>query len=170
MTSLNPTTPTDPAIAMIAQKLQRGAKLLEQRFLGKEEAIRLMFIAAIAGEHMVMVGPPGTAKSALARSFAGLLDARYFDYLLTRFTEPNELFGPVDIEAFRGGTYRRRIDGMLPTAEVAFLDEVFKANSAILNSLLSVLNSRRFMHGSTSIEVPLISLVAASNEVPPTTG
>lgn len=166
MTSLTPTTPTDPAVAMISQKLQRGAKLLEQRFLGKEEAIRLMFIAAIAGEHMVMVGPPGTAKSALARSFAGLLDARYFDYLLTRFTEPNELFGPVDIEAFRGGTYRRRIDGMLPTAEVAFLDEVFKANSAILNSLLSVLNSRRFMHGSTTIEVPLISLVAASNEVP----
>lgn len=162
MTDANPLSSREPTVS----RLQAGAKLLEQRYLGKEEAVRLMFIAAIAGEHMVMVGPPGTAKSALARDFAGLLDAQYFDYLLTRFTEPNEIFGPVDIEAFRGGAYRRRIDGMLPTCEIAFLDEIFKANSAILNSLLSVLNSRRFMHGNTLVEVPLISLMAASNEVP----
>jgi len=161
-----PPPPATPALPELSTTLRAAARSLEQQFLGKEEAIRLMFVAAIAGEHMVMVGPPGTAKSALARSFAALLDARYFDYLLTRFTEPNEIFGPVDIEAFRGGQYRRRIDGMLPTAEVAFLDEIFKANSAILNSLLSVLNSRRFMHGSESLRVPLISLIAASNEVP----
>lgn len=154
------------SIPELAQRLQDGARRLEAQFLGKEEIIRLLFISAVAGEHMVMVGPPGTAKSALVRSFADVIDARYYDYLLTRFTEPNEIFGPVDIQAFRQGAYRRRIEGMLPEAEIAFLDEIFKANSAILNSLLGVLNSRRFSHGNTTISVPLISMFAASNEVP----
>jgi MoxR-like ATPase len=150
----------------LARRLQEGARRLEAQFLGKEETIRLLFISAVAGEHMVMVGPPGTAKSALVRAFADIIDARYYDYLLTRFTEPNEIFGPVDIQAFRQGAYRRRIEGMLPEAEIAFLDEIFKANSAILNSLLGVLNSRRFSHGNITIPVPLISMFAASNEVP----
>lgn len=139
---------------------------LEQKFLAKEEIIRLMLIASIAGEHMVLIGPPGTAKSAVIRSFAKLVDAKYFEYLLTRFSEPNELFGPVDIQGFRQGTYRRVTTGMLPEAEVVFLDEAFKANSAILNSLLTLLNERRFNNGSTVVKVPLISLFAASNEVP----
>ncbi len=153
-------------IPELARRLQEGARQLEQQFLGKEEVIRLLFISALAGEHLVMVGPPGTAKSALVRAFAQVVDARYFDYLLTRFTEPNEIFGPVDIQAFRKGTYRRRIEGMIPQAEVVFLDEIFKANSAILNSLLTLLNARRYTHGTESLRVPLISLFAASNEVP----
>src|SRR5690349_21553973 len=131
------------SIPDLARRLQDGARRLEAQFLGKEEVIRLLFISAVAGEHMVMVGPPGTAKSALVRAFANTIDSRYYDYLLTRFTEPNEIFGPVDIQAFRQGSYRRRTEGMLPEAEIAFLDEIFKANSAILNSLLGVLNSRR---------------------------
>ncbi len=139
---------------------------LEQRFLAKEEIIRLMMISAIAGEHMVLIGPPGTAKSALIRAFARLIDARYFEYLLTRFSEPNELFGPVDIQSFRSGAYRRVLTNMLPEAEIVFLDEAFKANSAILNSLLTVLNERRFNNGAQLVKVPLISLFAASNEVP----
>jgi MoxR-like ATPase len=139
---------------------------LEQRFLAKEEIIRLMMIAAIAGEHMVLIGPPGTAKSAVIRAFSRLLDARYFEYLLTRFSEPNELFGPVDIQSFRQGVYQRVTTGMLPEAEIVFLDEAFKANSAILNSLLTVLNERRFNNGARTVRVPLISLFAASNEVP----
>jgi MoxR-like ATPase len=150
----------------LARRLQDGARRLETQFLGKEEVIRLLFISAVAGEHMVMVGPPGTAKSALVRAFADTIDSRYYDYLLTRFTEPNEIFGPVDIQAFRQGAYLRRIEGMLPEAEIAFLDEIFKANSAILNSLLGVLNSRRFSHGNKTVSVPLISMFAASNEVP----
>jgi len=155
-----------PSIAELSKRLQDGARQLEGRFLGKEEIIRLLFISAVAGEHLVMVGPPGTAKSALLRDFAEVVDAKYFDYLLTRFTEPNEIFGPVDIQAFRAGEYRRRIEGMLPEAEVVFLDEIFKANSAILNSLLSLLNARRFTHGNVTVRVPLISMYAASNEVP----
>jgi MoxR-like ATPase len=139
---------------------------LEQKFLAKEEIIRLMLVAAIAGEHMVLIGPPGTAKSALIRSFARLVDAQYFEYLLTRFSEPNELFGPVDIQRFREGSYQRVTKGMLPEAEIVFLDEAFKANSAILNSLLTLLNERRFNNGANVVKVPLISLFAASNEVP----
>lgn len=139
---------------------------LEQKFLAKEEIIRLMLVAAVAGEHMVLIGPPGTAKSALIRAFARLIDAKYFEYLLTRFSEPNELFGPVDIQSFRTGSYRRVVTNMLPEAEIVFLDEAFKANSAILNSLLTLLNERRFNNGSQVLKVPLISLYAASNEVP----
>ena len=136
------------------------------QFLDKQEIIRLMTVSAIAGEHMVIVGPPGTAKSAMIDMFAKLIDAKYFEYLLTRFTEPNELFGPVDIAAFREGRYTRRLEGMLPTAEIVFLDEIFKSNSAILNSLLHVINERKFQNGPDVIQVPLISLYAASNEVP----
>jgi MoxR-like ATPase len=148
------------------QRLQQVARTLESSFLGKSEVVRLMLIASIAGEHMVLIGPPGTAKSAIIRMFAKLVDATYYEYLLTRFTEPNEIFGPIDIQAFRTGEYKRRMDGMLPTAEIVFLDEVFKANSAILNSLLSVLNERVYTVGSTVIKTPLISAFGASNEVP----
>lgn len=154
------------SIPELSRRLQEGARNLESQFLGKEEIIRLLFVSALAGEHLVMVGPPGTAKSALIRAFAQVIEARYFDYLLTRFTEPNEIFGPVDIQAFREGIYRRRLDGMLPEAEVVFLDEIFKANSAILNSLLTLLNARRFTHGNIAVRVPIISMYAASNEVP----
>lgn len=150
----------------LASKLQRLAREIEGTFLGKSEAVRLMLIAALAGEHMVLVGPPGTAKSALVRLFSKLIQANYFEYLLTRFTEPNEIFGPIDITAFREGEYRRRTAGMLPEAEIVFLDEVFKANSAILNSLLSVLNERIYTVGGQVIKVPLISAFGASNEVP----
>lgn len=149
-----------------AHRLQQVARTLEGTFLGKSEVVRLMLIAAIAGEHMVLVGPPGTAKSALVRLFAKLVRANYFEYLLTRFTEPNELFGPIDIQKFREGRYERRMEGMLPHAQIAFLDEVFKANSAILNSLLSVLNERVYTVGGQVHKVPLISAFGASNEVP----
>ncbi|HEY8429880.1 MAG TPA: AAA family ATPase [Sandaracinaceae bacterium] len=148
------------------QRLQQVARTLESSFLGKSEAVRLMLVAALAGEHMVLIGPPGTAKSALIRMFAKLIGATYFEYLLTRFTEPNEIFGPIDIQKFRAGEYQRRMDGMLPQAEIVFLDEVFKANSAILNSLLSVLNERVYTVGSTVVRTPLISAFGASNEVP----
>ncbi|HUH01403.1 MAG TPA: AAA family ATPase, partial [Kofleriaceae bacterium] len=104
--------------------------------------------------------------SAIIRTFARLLDATYFEYLLTRFTEPNELFGPVDIKEFREGRYTRRTENSLPEAEIVFLDEIFKSNSAILNSLLHIINERKFTNGPQVVDVPLISLYAASNEVP----
>jgi MoxR-like ATPase len=150
----------------LPSRLAQLARALQGRFLGKDEVIRLLIIASIAGEHAVLIGPPGTAKSALIRSFARMLHAGYFEYLLTRFTEPNEIFGPVDIRAFREGRYERRTEGMLPEAEIVFLDEVFKSNSAILNALLTLLNERRYTSGGHVIRCPLLSAFGASNEVP----
>ena len=156
----------DGELLRVGAKLREVGRALEQRFLGKEELTRLMLVALAGGAHMLLVGPPGTAKSALVRHLSRLIDARYFEYLLTRFSEPSELFGPVDIKAFREGSYLRRTEAMLPEAEIAFLDEIFKSNSAILNSLLTLLNERRFFTGSRTIKVPLCSLYGATNEIP----
>jgi MoxR-like ATPase len=158
--------PLDAEVLRLCHKLREVGRDLDQRYLDKSELVRMLLITLLAGEHMLIVGPPGTAKSALVRHLARLIDARYFEYLLTRFSEPNEIFGPVDIKAFREGSYVRRVEAMLPEAEIVFLDEIFKSNSAILNSLLSILNERQFFTGSASIKVPLCSLYGATNEVP----
>jgi len=156
----------DAEVLRAAQKVREVGRALDERYLDKSEIVRMLLVTLVAGEHMLIVGPPGTAKSALVRQLARLVDARYFEYLLTRFSEPNELFGPVDIKAFREGSFVRRIDSMLPEAEIVFLDEIFKSNSAILNALLSILNERRFFTGSQSLKVPLCSLYGATNEIP----
>ena len=156
----------DADVLRVAAKVREVGRALDDRYLDKNELVRLLLVTLVAGEHMLIVGPPGTAKSALVRQLARLIDARYFEYLLTRFSEPNEIFGPIDIKAFREGTYVRRVEAMLPDADIVFLDEIFKSNSAILNSLLSILNERRFFTGSASIRVPLSSLYGATNEVP----
>src|SRR3954471_17085074 len=164
----SPPPPPSPLSAdtRLATRFQEAARVMEQHFLDKQEVIRLLLVSVVAGEHMLLVGPPGTAKSAIVRTFARLIDARYFEYLLTRFTEPNELFGPVDIRAFREGTYTRKTETMLPEAEIVFLDEIFKSNSAILNSLLTILNERRFANGSRVLDVPLLSMFGGSHEGP----
>ena len=144
---------------------------LKQDFVGKDQVVDLMLICAIAREHLLLVGPPGTAKSELIKRFVLLLGARkdsgdLFEYLLTRFTEPNEIFGPVNIKEFQAGVFTRNIERALPRAKVVFLDEVFKSNSAILNALLTILNERFFFNGLEQVSVPLISVYGATNEVP----
>lgn len=138
-----------------------------QGLLERDTALRLALLAALAGEHLLLIGPPGTAKSALARRLHhALADAPYFERLLTRFSTPEELFGPLSLKALEDDRYERLVAGFLPTAGVAFLDEVFKANSAILNALLTLLNEREFDNGTHRFKAPLISLVGASNEGP----
>lgn len=140
---------------------------LDRNLLERDAAVRLLLLAALAGEHVLLVGPPGTAKSELARRLHGaFVDARYFERLLTRFSVPEELFGPLSLKALEQDRYERLIDGFLPTAQVAFLDEVFKANSAILNALLTLLNEREFDNGAGRIRVPLVTVVGATNDVP----
>jgi MoxR-like ATPase len=140
---------------------------LSQGLLEREAPVRLALLAALAGEHVLLIGPPGTAKSALARRLhSAFASTRYFERLLTRFSTPEELFGPLSLKALEDDRYERLTDGFLPTAGIAFLDEVFKANSAILNALLTLLNEREFDNGTQRVVTPLISVVAASNEVP----
>lgn len=139
---------------------------LESPFVGRHEEALVITLALLTGEHVVLIGEPGTAKSAIARRSADLLDVKFFKYLLTKFTEPSELFGPLDIRALRQGSYRRITTGKLPEAEIAFLDEIFNANSAVLNSILSIMQERVLYDGYTEIKVPLWTLVGASNRVP----
>ncbi|ETR70527.1 MAG: MoxR-like ATPase [Candidatus Magnetoglobus multicellularis str. Araruama] len=153
------------------------SNLLKSAFVARDEFIEMMIICAIAQEHLLIVGPPGTAKSEMVKKFALLCSPReayeddskvpYFEYLLTRFTEPNEIFGPVDIKKFQDEKeHRRKTDGMLPKAEIAFLDEIFKSNSAILNALLTILNERVYYNAGKPEQVPLLCSIAATNEVP----
>ena len=121
----------------------------------------------LSGEHVVLLGPPGTAKSLLARTICEIIqDGQYFDYLLTRFTTPDEIFGPLSIKKLEQDIYERQTDSYLPASHIAFLDEIFKANSSILNSLLTLINERMFHNGSQLMKVPLISIFGASNETP----
>jgi MoxR-like ATPase len=149
----------------IEQELQ--AELFE-----REDPIRAALIAILARAHMVLLGPPGTGKSQMIRLIserfcdptgAGLT---YFVYLLTRFTTPEEMFGPLDIPRLQQGIWERLVDGKLPSAHIAFLDEIFKSSSAVLNILLTILNERAFDNGRQRLTVPLISLFGASNEMP----
>ena len=139
---------------------------LKSMFVGKDEIIDLLGVCLVAGENLFLHGPPGTAKSALVQALAQQLDGRMFDYLLTRFTEPNELFGPFDIRKLREGDLVTNTEGMLPEADFVFLDELLNANSAILNSLLMALNERIFRRGRETRKLPALMFVGASNSLP----
>jgi MoxR-like ATPase len=153
----------------LRERINRFRFALGRFFVAKQHLIDLMTVAAVAQEPLLLVGPPGTAKSDLVLKFKDALEigkGEYFEYLLTRFTEPSEVFGPIDIAELRAGRYLRRDHGKLPTARLVFLDEVFKANSAILNSLLTVINERKFYQDGQPVPVKLRILLAATNELP----
>lgn len=151
----------------IARRARRLYDALRPGLVEREEALYLALLAVASGEHVLLVGPPGTAKSELARRLRlAFVEARYFERLLTRFTVPEELFGPLSLKALERDAYERLVDGYLPSAHIAFLDEIFEGSSAILNALLGLLNERVFDNGAQRRQVPLACVVAASNVIP----
>jgi MoxR-like ATPase len=148
------------------RRLSTIKRELADRYVDRDDAIDLLVLAAVCREHLLLIGPPGTAKTGLIDQFCRSIGARQFRYLLTRFTEPSELFGPLDIEEFLAGSYHIKTENMLPEAEIVFLDEVFHGSSAILNTLLTLLNERRFHNGAEVKPTPLISLFGATATPP----
>ncbi len=149
------------------EKLRKIRAELKARYLERDDVIDGAFCALVTGSHLLLVGPPGTAKSQLANDVCRRIEgARYFQWLLTKFTTPEELFGAVSLKGLENDEYRRVTSGKLPEAHIAFLDEIFKASSSILNTLLTVMNERVFYNGTEKTEIPLITLFGASNELP----
>lgn len=139
----------------------------EGYFKERDDEINGALLAILAGEHILFLGPPGTAKTLLASKICDTVEGGdFFYYLLTRFSTPEEIFGPLSLKSLENDEFKRKIDGCLPTAHVALLDEIFKANSSILNSLLTILNERKFHNGTNVTNVPLLSVFGASNELP----
>ncbi|KAF6260517.1 AAA domain-containing protein [Scenedesmus sp. NREL 46B-D3] len=147
-------------------KLENAILVMQTGLVERETEVRLLVLAAMCREHILLIGPPGTAKSEVGRRLSQLIQGSYFERLLTRFSVPEELFGPLSMRALEEDKYVRQTRGYLPDAQVAFIDEIFKANSAILNTLLTILNERLFDNGSQRLKVPLVTLVGASNELP----
>lgn len=141
---------------------------LSSAFAQRSNEVTGLLLAALAREHVLLLGPPGTGKSALTRAFAGCISGgTHFDWLLSPFTQPEEIFGPVSISGMKSDRFERVPTGKLPQANVAFLDEIFKANSAILNALLTAVNERAWHNGSAgTVPIPLMTCIGASNELP----
>lgn len=145
-------------------------EILNNGLVGKEKVMKLGLLSILSGENMILVGPPGTAKSEISRRLREILadsgSETYFEYLFTKFTTPEEIFGPLSIKQLQNDKFERNTEGYMPSSRIVFLDEIFKANSSILNTLLTILNERVFHNGLKREKTPLISLIGASNELP----
>jgi MoxR-like ATPase len=153
----------------VAAKLRTIEKELGDLFFERQGVVRALLVAMLAGEHSLLIGPPGTAKSELARELTSRFDgARFWEILLSKFTDPKAIFGPIDVAALTQGKYVQMLDGRATTANVAFIDEIFKCSPAALNAMLALLNERLYHpeSGGDPIHCPLISAVTASNELP----
>ncbi len=149
------------------EKIRNIKEELKGKFFEREEVIEGTFCALLSANHVLLIGPPGTAKSLLAHEICTRIQGgRYFQWLLTKFTTPEEIFGAVSLKGLEQDEYRRVTTGKLPEANISFLDEVFKASSSILNTLLTIMNERLFYNGTEVTAVPLITLFGASNELP----
>lgn len=154
------------ATAAAAERLRLAIADACRGLVQREALVELVVLCAITEEHLLVIGPPGTAKSEAVRRIARRLGGQMFEYLVGRFTEPSEIFGPVDLRKLKEGIVETATAGMLPEAEIAFLDEVFLGSTAILNTLLSLLNERTFRRGHTVLRCPLRVCVGAANRLP----
>lgn len=150
------------AVAGLRTAISEASRNLIER----ESLVELVALAAVAQEHVLIIGAPGTAKSEAVRRIARATGGQYFEYLLGRFTEPSEIFGTVDLRKLKDGVVETETFGMLPEAEIIFLDEIFLGSTAILNTLLGILNERIFRRGHTRLNCPLRVCVGASNALP----
>lgn len=158
------TIPIDTPAKVIARKLEQS---LSAGFVGREEEARVAILALFSKSHAVLIGPPGTGKSALIIRLSQLISCRYFYYLLSKYTVPDELVGEFDIPTFRSGKLKRNFANKLPSVEIAFIDEIFKGSSETLNSILNIMNERKFVDADGTVHnCPLWSLYGASNETP----
>ena len=139
---------------------------LNATYLERREAVRGLLVGLLAQQHVLFLGPPGTAKSALTEDLCSRIGGNYFRWLLSRTSAPEELFGPVSLKALEQDSYKRNTSNKLPEANIAFLDEIFKCNSAVLNGTLGILNERLFFNNGTPMQCPLEMTVGASNELP----
>ena len=163
--SKSPAPQTSPA-APQKVTLQDVSNYLNQTFRERENVVNGMLVALLSKQMLFLLGPPGTAKSALCNSLCKCLDGIFFSWQTSKYTTPEELFGPISFKALESDLYTRVTAGKLPRADVAFIDEIFKGSSAILNTLLPIMNERTFYNGSTPEKIPLQVLFAASNELP----
>lgn len=154
------------SIEKIVTSLKTHIQALDAQFVGRKAMLELITLGLIMHEHVLLIGPPGTGKSAAVQAVASGLKVKNFEYLIGRFTEPSELFGGLDLNALKDGRVEPVTKGMLPEAEIAFLDEIFLGSTAILNSLLKILNERTYQRGQFSVKTPLLSCIAASNHLP----
>ena len=140
------------------EKISKLLECLNKGLIDKEKTMKIGLLTLLARENIVLLGPPGTAKSEIARRLSQTIaGGSYFEYLLTKYTTPEELFGPLSITSLKNDEFRRNTDGNMPTSTLVFLDEVFKANSSILNSLLTIINEKKYHNGKKKMDVPLIS-------------
>lgn len=182
--TIKTTITAKPSDSSISERMKKLLEYLKQGLYGKEEAVRLALLSAVANESIFFMGPPGTAKSMISRRIAAAFNqfykdelfntegGGYFEYLMNEFSTPDEICGPVDLNALneKPSRYERLTAGYLPTSQVAFLDEIWKSGPAILNTLLTIINEKKYHNGNKVEKVPLISLAAASNELPPEDG
>jgi MoxR-like ATPase len=152
--------------SMSRQLFKQVENELNQTYFERREEIRGLLVALLSKQHVLLLGAPGTSKSAMTEDLCKRIGGKYFKKLVARTTTPEELFGPVSLKALENDSYRRVTTGKLPEAEISFIDEIFKCNSAVLNGMLGIINEREFENDGQVTKCPLQSMVGASNELP----